>query len=1103
MISSKRLLGLQTTLAVALLFLVAVQSSRVIDRHWGGRLRLGGPGSTGLKSSTTAYLEALRGRATLTYFVSSRREMPTHLKSVEDEVGRLLARVKSAAGEKIDIRRIDPDAPQDPGNVPPSEKVDSRAADSDSRRPPGHDYASAKSVSPIKVRKVLRDESSEVAVWSSLALAHDQSEDGLIQGITPGDLPYLEDLIVETLKACESTVQPVIAVAAPSRGYSAVREFAASLGGARVVSLDLDKDPRLPLNSDLLIWIEPASLGWEHAIELERYLATGRSVIVAGSTYSVDYLEREGGKFGYRAVRSSSDWARFLRRFGLGMKPLLTADKNREEITWHRDGNTIKLTAPFHIRVNPSLFDTRSLLGPNAGALLVSAVSPIAWDPKAVAASGRRLEVVATTSESALVMDLPDSEFNDASFEGALPVPKQPWMVLLRPVDPWKGDLLVVGSPILFHDDPYAQGGNANQTFLRTLLRTYTAKARLARIRVPRHVPPIVPELSLGARMAWRIFAVFSLPALLLVAALLRARSAPLGPRGVPWARRVVAGAATLVAVLLFSMALGGLGLGRVDMTEGSINTPSPLSERLIGGAREGLEVELLSSESFRMPPQLKSVEPRALGLLRRLGFRPRITRPEDLPAVEQQRLEASGATSFEVEHVVNDVTMSSRVWSAIRLSRGGKSEMIPRLDARSVDHLEFLLAFGVKRLTEGGAPVLGVLSDLPRLSPGEAHSDYQQKGYTAPVGSDVYSLAKQLLGSYGYRVQYINPETPVFPEKMDVLVWLQPRFPQRTWPQFTRFMAEGGKAVVAVQHYNIQQRQFRGAGFQTVYWPQPQFHGLNEYLKILGVQQVGDKQGEEAGEVLFDRQHADLTLETQVNRSAYREYNPQQVSLPFLIRASLDGLSANSVVTSRLGSLLFIWGSRFVVDDARLGSLGLSRQTLVSTSPRTWTYRWSGGWIPEKSFQEPENASSFLAGPQPLAMLLEGKFPRMDVKKDETGGREVLRVVDHPKLSQPQAPGKLLLIGCSEMFKSSYLEAEGYQHDQFLLNAVAFLAQGPELAEIQARRRAQKIFPYQSTESKLLLRLMVMGLPPVLFVLYALAHVLWRRKPILGKSAS
>lgn len=1070
MITSKRLLAVLAAFAVVLLFFVAVFLARVIDRHQGARLRLGGAEPAGLASSTQAYLRDLRGRITLTYFVTARRAMPSSMKGVEDAVTRMLRAWKEAAPDRVDYRVIDPDASPEHGAA----------------------YASSKAVSPIKLRRVLQDESSETTVWSSLALAHDQHQDGFVQAITPDDLPYLEDLVVETLRASASVTQPVISVAAPGRGYASVREYCISYGNARVAPLDLDRETRIPHDSDLLLWIEPRTATREHAQELERYLASGRSAIVAGSTYNVDYLARDAGKFGYRIAQSGTDWGTFLRPFGLSLRPALVVDKNHEAISWRRDGGLIKVDAPFHIRVLPTLFDTRSLLGPNAGALLVSSVSPIGWDPRAVSACGRRAEVIATTSEHVRVLDLPESEFDDALLAEAPTASKQPWMVLLKPDDPWKGDLILVGSPTLFHDDPYAQGGNANQTFFRTLLRTYTAPTRLARIRVPRHDPAPIPSLSLASRVSWRAFTVLLVPAVLLFLALRRARSRPLGPRRLPWARPAALGVVALVAILVFSRVLGTLWFARADMTEDSINTPSPLTSKLLAGVSSGLDVELLSSESHRMPPELKGVEARLLAALRGLGMRPRVTRPEDLAPVELAKLRAAGIQSFDVDYVVDDAPASAKVWSALRLAQGGKSEVIPRLDSRSVEHLEFLLVAAVNRLRDGRTPVVGVLSDLPRLTPAEAHTDYQQKGYTAPVGSDVYSLSKRLLETYGYRLVYINPEAPVYPEKMDLLVWLQPRFPQRSWGQFTRYMTAGGKAFIAIQHYNVQQRQYRGAGFKTVYWPQPQFHNFNDYLKLLGVDQLGDKRGEAPAEVLFDRQHADLLLETQVNRSAFREHDPQQVSRPFLIRVAGEGLSAQSVVTSRLRNLLFIWGNRFALDEAKLGQLGFKHQVLVTTSPRAWTYAWSGGWIPDESFAEP---AQFLPGTQKLGFLLEGQFPRIEVKKDEQG-RDSLTVVGAE--GAPASPGQLLMIGCSEMFKNAHLQAPGYQHDQLLLNAVAALVHGPELAEIQARTRTPKVFPYQPNSTKQLWRAIVLGAAPALFVLYGLVRFWWRRRPLL-----
>jgi len=1072
----KRLFAAEAALAVLLLFLVAVQGSRLIESHSGASLALARTARTTLGPETLDYLRGLQGRLSMTYFVSSRSSMPSSMKGVEDAARALLARFKEAAPDRIDFRVLDPTL--------------------DKER--GVSYAAGKRASPIKVRRVLADESSEQAVWSSLALSEDTYPDVLLQGITPQDLPHLEDWIVESLRGARKPVVPTIAVAAPARGHSLVRGLIEDRERARqerrVISVNLDTDPRIPLEADLLLWIAPGRLTPEHSRELERFLATGRSAIVAGSAYSVEYPRRPDSSIGYRTVTSPADWKALLRPFGVDLEALLVLDKHQEAVTWRAGaGLDTPVTAPFQLRILPSLFDTKGLLGPNAGALVVSAVSPIRMDPARIAASGREAQVIATTSEHVRVLDLPAGEFDNAALEGARPAPKQPWMVLLEPRDRWNGDLLLSGSPILFHDDPYTQQGNANRVFLETLLRTYTHPARLARIRVPRREPEPLPAMTGTSRLAWRGFAVLLVPAALMALALRPGRSRRLVPPGrLPAWAALPLGAIAIGVILLALRGFHGFGGGGADLTEDHVHTPTPETRRIIDGSGDGLVVELFTSDAVHMPSRLHRLEAGILATLRQLGLRPRIVRPEDLPRESQAALRASGIEPFEVETIDDDAAATSLVWCALRLERGGRSEVIPAIDPRAAEHLEFLLAAAAKRLSGEETRIVAVLSDLPRLSPAEAH-DFQQKGYTAPVGSDTYSFAKTLLARHGYRVEYVNPDAPVFPARMDVLLWLQPRFPDRAWAGFTRYLAAGGKAIVALQHYNVQQRQYPGAGFQTVYWPQPQFHNFNDYLRLIGVRQVGDKQGEQPGEVLFDRSHADLRLDTQVNRSAFREHEAQQVSRPFLIRAAGDGLSPESVITSRLGDLLFIWPSRFELDREKLARLGIAPTVLVTTSGRTWSYAWSGGWIPEDSFLEPEAPS---LGRQPLAVLLEGRFPGVEVKKSESG-RDTLAALETP--APEGSPGKLLLIGSSEMFKNDRLFLAEYGHDQLLLNAVALLAHGEELARLEARRTAPRRFAFQPPAAKVRWRIIAMGLGPLLFIAAGLVFRRLRRRPLLA----
>jgi hypothetical protein len=889
-----------------------------------------------------------------------------------------------------------------------------------------------------------------------------------------------------------------VAISAPASGYRRVAEIAATFGAdaaagqpaPRVIELDLDRSPVIPLEVDVLFWIEPGRITPEHAQSLDAFLARGRSAVLAGSTHAVE-RDRIGGAAVYRVVPKAAEWPRLVAPYGLALEPWLVIDRQRVPAV--RDGSASPREHPFRWRIPPSALDTRGLAGPNAGQLLAGDVSPITIDSRVVAARSQSAHVVATTSEHAAVVPWPRGPFDDAWLAGARDVPKLPWIVRLAPHDRWRGDLVLAGSSTLFHDTALAEQGSGNATLLQTLLRTYTDAARLARLRVPRPAPPEVPELTLAARLAWRGVTVLAVPALLAGLALGRGRARGAAvPAG--WTRVALGGALGFLVVLAVSRAWSARPV-TFDLTDERLGTPLPASQRLLDRVRDGLEVELIASESLHVPAGMKQLERRVLETLSALGVRPRLTRPEELTPPEREALAAAGIEPFEVETIVDDVPVRTRLWGALRLTRAGRTAVVPRLDARAVEHLEFLLAAAASRLAGAAAPRLGVLSDLPRLSPAEAHADYQTKGHTAPVGSDVYSSAKALFEQFGYEVAHVDPEAPVLPEGMDALVWLQPRFPERVFPQFAAYMARGGRAFVALQHHNIQQRQYRGEGFEVVHWPQPQFHGFNAYLGLLGVDQVGDKRGEEPGEILLDRSHADLALGTQVYRSAYRDEPLQQVSRPFLIRVTGPGLADESAITASLSRLLFIWGSRFTFDEGELGRHGLRKTVLVTTSPRTWTVGWTGGWIAEESFTEPAET----IGPQPLAVLLEGPFPEV-VTADVASPGPKLGLASAAR--GPDRPGQLLLVGCSEMFKNAHLDATGYEHDRFLLNAVAWLAHGPELAHLQARRAAPVGLPYHPPHVKRAWRAWALGLGPVGFVTAGLIWRGWRRRPLLRRAS-
>ncbi len=1007
----KRLFLLQATAAAILVFGLVVVAGRLTQLAapalWWD---VAGRHPATLPADLAHVLRNLDGKLDATLFVSDRSQMPSHLKDVEATTRALLEAMASASGGAFSYRVLDPDR----------------------SGPGGARYAAARRVSPIRVRRVLDDAESQAEIWSSLVFARQdvrRRDDILIQGIENAHLPHLGSLVATHLRA--EAPQASFALSAPP-GFDELPRYLSQRGP--VIEIDIDRTAAIPHDVDVLFWIEPRHVTPGHIGALRRFLAAGRTVVLAGSPYHIRYSSTDDGEVRFRAESTGSAWERLLEPFGLRPLPDLVMDRNAAAAPVVVDGQRRQVEAPFHLRNLPAFRDFRPFRTPARGGLSFIAAGPLQIDPQRVADAGYEAHVAATTTERAWVRSMPSTDFGLADLAADLIAPKQNLMILLTPQDPWAGQLLVLASSSSFRDGIVSQSGFGHTVFLTDLARTFVHPEELVRRRVERHTPPALPALADAERVGWRLVVVALVPVLWLAAALRRLA----GDVGLRWrrpmraaGRRLWIGAVAMGSVVLWLTLRGPLSVVRFDATAARVHTPSSQVIEALR-ATAGLQAQLLLSPPSNLPPEVRGVTRRAADMLEDSGIPLRVVRVDDGNASPQ------GVRPFEVERVRRDTSVTTRIYSALRLTGNGRTTDIPRLDGQTGRHLDFLLAAALRRLDYGAAPVLTVVSDLPRLSPAEALEDFQKKGLSAPQGVDVYSRAKGLLVDYGYDVRHVSPRDPVLPEGADAVLWFQPR--RNSTPvltQLSQHLGGGGRAIVAMQHFNIQQRQYRGTGFETVHWPQPQFQDFDRYLRLIGVEQLR--------EILFDRTRHHLELDTQVNRTAVREYDEQRVALPFLIRAVGPNFSATSLVTRNLGDLLFIWGNRFGFDEPAMQAAGVTAQVLVTTTANAWAYDWSGGWLPDEVLDEGSNPH--LPGPQALAVTLEGQFPVVDAVRTEGAGTELV-----PQKSTSGESGWLLLVGSSEMFKDVHLLEPGFAHDQLLLNAVAHAVHGPSLAALQGR---------------------------------------------------
>ena len=1097
----------------------AAALAATIARHFehGGRLRLelARTKQTALAPATLERFERLTEKVLVTYYVSRPERMPSALRHLEREVTDLLAALHARFPERFDYQVVDPES-----------------------RPGLEGFAARRRVAPFRLRSVTRDAWDERTVWSTLSLSCGARPPVLIPGVVPEHLPTLQSLLVTWLDELETPRVPRLALAADDAG--AFEELADELAArGSVVLAELDSGEPIP-EVDCLLWMRPRAVTSEQLLGLERLLERGGSVIVAGSGIAGDYDPTGEGALGVWRTDSAAD--EVLAHFGLVSEGGLVLDSTCEEI--EQEGSTTKL--PFVLRCIAPNQDFHTFATQPNGTLYFQTPTPIAPEAERLRALGWNAAVLATSSDETWVQDLPPSgtaRLPRADLTPALgrPVAKQALLVGLFHDDPRRGRFFACSAETPFVDGGLARPHAAHRRLLDVLLDEATSPERLVLAAVPPAKAAPLPELSAAQRLLLRLACVGVLPLALLVLALGRGvfsgRSRTARGFGRSLRRSARVGAVGVVALVLVR---GAAALDwRADLTSG--RTHALARESAAIGARSGehgpVAVELWRSARERLPPGLALHMDRLVERLRdfeRAGARLELARvdPDERPDAERAALAARGVAPFQTASEDEEVTRVRRFYAHLRLARGEAEVWLGFPDERAFELAEYRLAFALARLDGARVPRVAFASDVPRLSAAEAYEQFQQKGLFAPRGADVYSLARETLELGDLEVEHVNPRgSELALEDANVLVWLQPRRSIEPMLEETvRFLHGGGSALLAAQHFTIQSQQFRGADFELKYWPRPQLPDVDLlYFPELSIELVR--------EVLFDELSTPIVTETQLTgRRAGRDVERQTSALPFLIRASTANFAHASPITAHLGDQSFPWANRLRWDPARLSELGLAATPLVLTSERCWSFPWTAGWIPpeviagpsaagpdspERSDGADEAAADRVAadaaapetarvevphflGRQPLAVLFEGTFPRPTKPLSLTPPVEPgASATEPPADARPErpwpapAPGRLLFLGGSELFKNERLLEPAFRADQLLWNAVAALAFEPELAAIATRRTATSGTGYVAPSARLAWRAYVVGAGPACLVaLGALLALLRSRVP-------
>ena len=558
--------------------------------------------------------------------------------------------------------------------------------------------------------------------------------------------------------------------------------------------------------------------------------------------------------------------------------------------------------------------------------------------------------------------------------------------------------------------------------------------------------------------------------------------------------RLTFAAAAVLLVAACFLLigVTSDLRGARVDLTDDDLFTMSPAARDILQGLQVPVQVKLYITPEDKMPTQLRTLERDVTERMRNfeqvsegmLEFS--VHNPQDDEAM-QQMLAQKGIQPFQVQSVDKDEIGVKLVWSAMTIAYKDKpEEVLQRVLPGNLATLEQDVIGPIHRLTRERTPKVAVFGPRKQVDPQVAMM-YLQQGMQPPEPTEQFARTRELLqqGHYEAVPVDITPGSPI-PDDADLLVvmGLAELDERQVW-EINRALRGGTDVIMAVQAHEYAYGPAQNGGWTIS--GQGLDTGLEPMLAAFGVDVVEDHFMDEAMET--------IDLPREVNLGGLRMQTREPVRLPIQIRVTESQMLQDSPIVNRIGSLFYLWGVPVRTDAGPLGEHGLQATNLIESSPRCWTVDWSEGPLAGAAFRPDLHEK---LGPQPLAVLVEGTFPDafaeqgvpawpQDAAADTAAGPR-----PGPAPVEP-APARLLVVGSAKMFDDNIISAP--QNALLLLNAVDYLAGSEELLSIRAKTLTQRVIRPVTDTEKLVWRLVVVFLVPVILTAYGLLRAGSRRR--------
>ena len=479
----------------------------------------------------------------VTYYVSPKEQLPAPMKTIARDVADILAEF-AALSPKFTYRIVDPT--KDPELIPKLRQ---------------------KGIVPFAVQTIEKDEVSVRRIYSALSISYLDKKEEIIPEIMPDNLGTLEYDLIARIYKLTLKEKPLVALMVPAPAaspfmmgpqdpYRTLRDVL-SYSGLELRNISLTAQDPIPEKAKLLLIVEPKELNDRQLYEIERFLRSGRSVIIAAQGFKYTYNPDPEGEIVAYPLKEPLTINRWLKRLGVEIDDRHLFDEQSVVLALSVPRRIGMFTAiirqpvrfPMQIQILPPQMNQKLSVTSRLSALLYLWGSALKVDEEKLAKLGLETEELFHSSPRSWLHPYSPGPLKAEALAPAPKDPKGPFPLALmlsgrfpltfEKVPPWpeekekkkkegekepsnsgadkdslapkKARLVLVGSSEMFAESAIQAFSNA--VFLANLAESLTLGEELLYIRAKTQVQRYLREVSDREKFFWRVLVMFGPPA--------------------------------------------------------------------------------------------------------------------------------------------------------------------------------------------------------------------------------------------------------------------------------------------------------------------------------------------------------------------------------------------------------------------------------------------------------------------------------------------------------------------------------------------------------------------------------------------------------------